>query len=50
MRILDEMLEVLAEHYRMLREVALCDVVCAVCHKRRTYDRLQWKRFSRKVA
>lgn len=31
-------------HVRMLREIALCDVVCPTCHKQRTYDRQQWRR------
>jgi hypothetical protein len=31
-------------HIRMLREFEHCDVVCASCHKQRTYDRRQWKR------
>lgn len=29
---------------RLLKEIALCDVVCPTCHKKRTYDRAQWKR------
>lgn len=31
-------------HIRMLREMALCDVVCPTCHKLRTFNRGQWKR------
>jgi hypothetical protein len=33
-----------SSHVRMLKEMALCDIVCPTCHKKRTYDRLQWKR------
>lgn len=33
-----------ARHIRMLKEIQLCDVVCPTCHKKRTYDRAQWKR------
>jgi hypothetical protein len=29
---------------RMMAEIPKCDVVCPTCHKRRTYDRAQWKR------
>lgn len=32
------------DHVKMLREFELCDVVCPRCHKKRTYDRGQWKR------
>jgi hypothetical protein len=31
-------------HIRMLKELVKCDVVCPTCHKKRTYDRGQWKR------
>lgn len=31
-------------HIRMLKEFEHCDVVCPRCHKKRTYDRGQWKR------
>lgn len=33
-----------SSYVRMLKELALCDVVCPTCHKKRTYDRGQWKR------
>lgn len=33
-----------SSYVRMLKELALCDVVCPTCHKKRTYDRNQWKR------
>lgn len=29
---------------RLMAELIKCDVVCAICHKRRTYDRQEWKR------
>src|SRR6185312_3182850 len=29
---------------RFMRELEHCDVVCPTCHKRRTYDRGQWRR------
>ena len=29
---------------RMMAEIPKCDVVCANCHKKRTFDRMQWKR------
>lgn len=32
------------DHVRMLKEFEKCDVVCAKCHKRRTFERGQWKR------
>lgn len=31
-------------HIRMLAEFEHCDVVCANCHKERTYNRRQWRR------
>ena len=31
-------------HVRLLQELALCDVVCPTCHKRRTYAKLEWVR------
>ena len=33
-----------SSHIKMLREFQHCDVVCPTCHKKRTYDRGQWKR------
>ncbi len=31
---------------RFMQELPKCDVVCPTCHKKRTYDRQQWKRAS----
>lgn len=29
---------------RFMQELPKCDIVCPTCHKKRTYDRGQWKR------